>query len=203
MTAPFFARGDTATPVKASLTAVAINIGFKIVLMGPLAQVGLALATAIGAWVNLGLIIWFAARAGILGRRCAAEALARDAGGRGVVMAVGLYLAGEAGRRCWSRACRRFRDETALARARRDRRHSLRRADPAVARPRLAARFSRRKAAARAPSPRRINPSVTKENFRWHAAAASCRSRLKPKLFVPICGVRAISRRLRLRARDD
>ena len=32
--------------------------------MGPLAQVGLALATSIGAWVNLGLVIWFAHRAG-------------------------------------------------------------------------------------------------------------------------------------------
>jgi putative peptidoglycan lipid II flippase len=65
MTAPFFARGDTATPVKASLIAVAINILIKIVLMGPLAQVGLALATAVGAWVNLGLVTWFASRAGI------------------------------------------------------------------------------------------------------------------------------------------
>jgi putative peptidoglycan lipid II flippase len=65
MTAPFFARGDTATPVKASLIAVAINILIKIALMGPLAQVGLAIATAIGAWVNLGLVTWFASRAGI------------------------------------------------------------------------------------------------------------------------------------------
>lgn len=67
VTATFFARGDTATPVKASLTAVAVNIAFKIALMGPLAQVGLALATAVGAWVNLGLVLWFAARAGLIG----------------------------------------------------------------------------------------------------------------------------------------
>jgi putative peptidoglycan lipid II flippase len=33
-------------------------------LMGPLAQVGLALATSIGAWINLGLVVWFAMRAG-------------------------------------------------------------------------------------------------------------------------------------------
>jgi len=62
--APFFARGDTATPVKASLSAAAVNIFFKILLMGSLAQVGLALATAIGAWINLLLVLWFAARAG-------------------------------------------------------------------------------------------------------------------------------------------
>ena len=51
--ATFFARGDTATPVKAALIAAAVNIGFKVLLMGPLAQVGLALATSIGAWINL------------------------------------------------------------------------------------------------------------------------------------------------------
>lgn len=61
--ATFFARGDTATPVKASLTAAAVNIAFKILLMGSMAQVGLALATAIGAWVNLLLVVWLAHRA--------------------------------------------------------------------------------------------------------------------------------------------
>ena len=65
--ASFYARGDTATPVKAALVAVAVNIGFKILLMGPLAQVGLALATSIGAWINLLLVIWFARRAGLAG----------------------------------------------------------------------------------------------------------------------------------------
>jgi putative peptidoglycan lipid II flippase len=62
--ATFFARGDTATPVKAALIAAAVNIAFKVLLMGPLAQVGLALATSIGAWINLGLVVWFARRAG-------------------------------------------------------------------------------------------------------------------------------------------
>ncbi len=64
--ATFFARGDTATPVKAALIAAAVNIGFKFLLMGPLAQVGLALATSIGAWINLVLVMWFAHRAGHL-----------------------------------------------------------------------------------------------------------------------------------------
>jgi putative peptidoglycan lipid II flippase len=62
--ATFYARGDTATPVKAALIAVAVNIAFKIMLMGPLAQIGLALATAIGAWINFMLVVWFASRAG-------------------------------------------------------------------------------------------------------------------------------------------
>src|SRR5580658_4430268 len=54
--APFLARGDTATPVKAALIGTAVNIGFKIALMGPLAQVGLAVATSIGAWINFILV---------------------------------------------------------------------------------------------------------------------------------------------------
>ena len=62
--ATFFARGDTSTPVIAALIAAAVNIAFKILLMGPLAQVGLALATSIGAWINLLLVLWFATRAG-------------------------------------------------------------------------------------------------------------------------------------------
>jgi putative peptidoglycan lipid II flippase len=64
--AAFYARKDTATPVKAALTGVAVNVALKIALVGALAQVGLALATAVGAWVNLLLVIGFAVRAGYL-----------------------------------------------------------------------------------------------------------------------------------------
>jgi putative peptidoglycan lipid II flippase len=64
--APFLARGDTLTPVKAALTGTAVNIVCKIALMGSLAQVGLALATSIGAWINFILVLWFAVRAGLI-----------------------------------------------------------------------------------------------------------------------------------------
>jgi putative peptidoglycan lipid II flippase len=64
--ATFYARKDTATPVKAALTGVAVNVALKILLVGALAQVGLALATAVGAWINLLLVIGFAVRAGHL-----------------------------------------------------------------------------------------------------------------------------------------
>ena len=64
--AAFYARKDTATPVKASLTGLAVNLLLKVLLMGSLAQVGLALATAVGAWVNLLLVLGFAMRAGYL-----------------------------------------------------------------------------------------------------------------------------------------
>src|SRR5690348_3802692 len=62
----FYARKDTATPVKASLTGLSVNMLLKLVLMGSLAQVGLALATAIGAWINLLLVLGLAVRAGYL-----------------------------------------------------------------------------------------------------------------------------------------
>src|SRR5712664_321312 len=64
--ATFYARKDTATPVKAALTGVAVNVALKIALVGALAQVGLALATAVGAWINLLLVLGFAVRAGHL-----------------------------------------------------------------------------------------------------------------------------------------
>jgi putative peptidoglycan lipid II flippase len=66
--ATFLARGDTLTPVKAALSAAAVNIALKIAFLylTALSQVGLALATAIGAWVNFGLIVWFGVRAGFM-----------------------------------------------------------------------------------------------------------------------------------------
>src|SRR6201993_205103 len=62
----FYARKDTATPVKASLTGLSVNLVLKLLLMGSFAQVGLALATAVGAWINLLLVLGFAVRAGYL-----------------------------------------------------------------------------------------------------------------------------------------
>jgi putative peptidoglycan lipid II flippase len=64
--ATFLSRGDTATPVKALAVSVVVNVGFKILLMNPLAQVGLAFATSIGVWINVALLLWFALRAGLI-----------------------------------------------------------------------------------------------------------------------------------------
>ena len=91
VSATFLARGDTATPVKALLVSVVVNVACKIALMRGYAQVGLALATAIGAWVNLALVLWFAARAGLIAiddrlRRAAARIAVA-----GVLLALVLY----------------------------------------------------------------------------------------------------------------
>ncbi len=53
---PFFARKDTRTPVKIAVFALTLNVVLNLALMGPLLHVGLALATAISAWVNAGLL---------------------------------------------------------------------------------------------------------------------------------------------------
>ena len=90
--ATFFARGDTATPVKAALIAAAVNIAFKVLLMGPLAQVGLALATSIGAWINLGLVIWFAMRAGHAAHDGRLQQSIIRLAGAGVALTVVLWL---------------------------------------------------------------------------------------------------------------
>src|SRR5579871_2316290 len=90
--ATFYARRDTATPVKASLTGLTVNVLLKLVLMGPLAQVGLALATAIGAWINLLLVLFFAVRAGYLAfDRAFIQSIAKFAG-IGVALAAALWL---------------------------------------------------------------------------------------------------------------
>ena len=61
----FYARHDTATPVRIALAAVGINVALKLALMGPLAQVGLAVATSVGAWVNAGLLALLLHRRGL------------------------------------------------------------------------------------------------------------------------------------------
>ncbi|MCC2105643.1 MAG: polysaccharide biosynthesis C-terminal domain-containing protein, partial [Hyphomicrobiales bacterium] len=64
--ASFQARGDTTIPMIASLTAVALNVGLKIFLYKPLGAPGLALATALGAWINFGILVVLALRAGAM-----------------------------------------------------------------------------------------------------------------------------------------
>src|ERR1700682_3730463 len=91
--ATFYARKDTATPVKASLTGLTANVLLKILLMGSLAQVGLALATAVGAWINLLLVVGFAVRAGYLDLdRALLQSLAKFVAS-GVVLGAALWLA--------------------------------------------------------------------------------------------------------------
>jgi len=53
LTPAFFAREDTATPVKVAGASMALNVALNLALMGPLGHVGMALATALAAWFNV------------------------------------------------------------------------------------------------------------------------------------------------------
>ena len=62
--ASFQARGDTTTPMVVSLTAIACNIALKLLLWRDFGASGLALATAAGAWINVGLLFLLGVRRG-------------------------------------------------------------------------------------------------------------------------------------------
>src|SRR5712671_4892280 len=112
--ATFYARKDTATPVKAALAGVAVNVALKIALVGPLAQIGLALGTAIGAWVNLLLVIGFAVRAGYLDLdRVLMRSLAKFVAS-GAVLGAALWFAASFASQQFAQLSA-FRDEAALA----------------------------------------------------------------------------------------
>ena len=63
---------------------------FKIMLMTSLAQVGLAFATAIGAWINFGLLVFFAAQRGLLFFDAELRSAALRLGVAGLVLAIAL-----------------------------------------------------------------------------------------------------------------
>ena len=62
----FYARHDTRTPVKIALVVVTVNVALKLMLMQPLSQVGLALATSAASWVNCALLATLLFRRGFL-----------------------------------------------------------------------------------------------------------------------------------------
>src|ERR1700723_3516767 len=86
--APFLARGDTLTPMKAALLGTAVNIACKVALMGALAQVGLALATSIGAWINFVIVLYLAARKGFIASDAKLKSSIAKIVTAGVVMAL-------------------------------------------------------------------------------------------------------------------
>ena len=56
-TPAFFARGDTRTPVRVAILSMVLNVVFNLVLMQYFAQVGIALATALSAWINVFVLV--------------------------------------------------------------------------------------------------------------------------------------------------
>jgi len=64
----FYARHDTMTPARVTVTAIAVNIALKILFVWGLnlGIAGIALGTALGAWVNVGTLLYLARRRDLL-----------------------------------------------------------------------------------------------------------------------------------------
>ena len=88
----FFARGDTATPVRVGVASLALNLGLNLALMRPLQHVGPPLATSVAATFNMGVLGWVLWRRGFLrpDRRLASRAARMLAAS--VAMAAVLWL---------------------------------------------------------------------------------------------------------------
>ncbi len=87
----FYALQDTRTPVWSATLSVISNIGFGILLMGPMGHGGLALAASLASMVNLGLLLWaLKARLGSIGIRKMGPSLVRSVAGS-AAMGVGVW----------------------------------------------------------------------------------------------------------------
>jgi putative peptidoglycan lipid II flippase len=56
------------TPARVTVTAIAVNIALKFIFVwgAHLGIAGVALGTAFGAWLNVGLLVWLGRRRGLL-----------------------------------------------------------------------------------------------------------------------------------------
>ena len=113
VTPSFYARHDTATPVRATILSVIANIGLKFLFVWGLdfGVVGIALGTSLAAWLNLGLLALMARKRKLLVMTTELKrALLSIAAA--VAAAAGGFLAGLASR---PRRGARFHDEIAFA----------------------------------------------------------------------------------------
>ena len=88
----FFARQDTKTPVKVGIIAMVANMVFNLILIWPLAHAGLALATALSAFLNAGMLAWLLRRQGVLRFQPGWGRFAVQLGGGCVAMGLVLVL---------------------------------------------------------------------------------------------------------------
>lgn len=65
LSAAFYAKQDTKTPVKIGVISIIANMILNAILVFPLAHAGLALAASLGSWINVFLLYWYLWRRGI------------------------------------------------------------------------------------------------------------------------------------------
>lgn len=98
----FYARQDTATPVKIAAVCMVVNLVLNLILMVPFLHVGIAMATALSSWLNAGLMVYMLVKRGHLKRdqrlktRLPRMAIAA-AGMAGLLFALEVALAGPLG----------------------------------------------------------------------------------------------------------
>jgi len=93
--ATFYAMKDTATPVRAAAAAMVANVALNLALMGPLRHGGLALATALAAMLNLGLLLFaLKRRLADLALASLLPGLARTVAAAAVMAAACVWVAG-------------------------------------------------------------------------------------------------------------
>jgi len=91
----YFARQDTRTPVKIGIIAMVANMVFNLILVWHLRHVGLAMATALSAWLNAALLYWGLRDAGVYQPTAGwGRFFGRLLGGSGAMVAVVLWLTG-------------------------------------------------------------------------------------------------------------
>nr|WP_295714741.1 murein biosynthesis integral membrane protein MurJ [uncultured Halomonas sp.] len=88
----FFARQDTKTPVKVGIIAMVANMVFNLLLIWPLAHAGLALATALSAFLNAGLLGYLLHKQRVLVFQPGWKRYAVQLLGGSALMTVALYM---------------------------------------------------------------------------------------------------------------
>jgi putative peptidoglycan lipid II flippase len=64
LTPAFFAREDTATPVRVAAATMALNVAINLALAPWLGHVGMALSTALSSWFNVAALAWLLRKRG-------------------------------------------------------------------------------------------------------------------------------------------
>ncbi len=89
----YFAREDTATPVRIAAVAMVVNVILNLLLMGPFGHVGIALASSASAWINIALLVVVLARRGHYKADTRLVRRLFGIAGASVIMAGALWLA--------------------------------------------------------------------------------------------------------------
>ncbi len=93
LTPPFFAMGDTTTPLRVALVSIAINLALNLAFMQPLQHLGPALASSIASWINIAVLAVILHRRGLMAWDARLKRAVPLMGAAGLVMGVAVWLA--------------------------------------------------------------------------------------------------------------